>query len=334
MIHRLRLIQFLEEGGRPRVGWVTDDGSAVFGVGSFESTYALALAATSAAEPLDAFASRLAAKAPIPYAALLNERRVLAPLSHPDPARCLVSGTGLTHYGSASARDQMHKKLAAESLSDSMQMFKWGVEGGRPAGNEPGAQPEWFYKGDGDCVVACGQALPSPSFALDGGEEPEIVGLYLIAPDGTPQRLGFAIGNEFSDHATERKNYLYLAHSKLRPCAIGPELRTGALPAHLEGASRIRRSGNIVWERPFVTGEANMCHSLANLESHHCKYAAHRRPGDVHLHFFGTATLSFVDGFTAQPGDVFEVALAELGATLTNPLAHVDGGFTFGGVRA
>ncbi len=87
------------------------------------------------------------------------------------------------------------------------------------------------------------QALPSPSFALDGGEEPEIVGLYLIAPDGTPQRLGFAIGNEFSDHVTERKNYLYLAHSKLRPCAIGPELRTGAPPAHMEGVSRIRRGG-------------------------------------------------------------------------------------------
>jgi hypothetical protein len=296
--------------------------------------YELAQAASSAAEPLDAFALRQANAPSISYSAVLSERRVLAPLVHPEPARCLVSGTGLTHYGSASARDQMHKKLAAETLSDSMQMFKWGVEGGRPAGTAAGAQPEWFYKGDGDCVVACGQALESPSFALDGGEEPEIVGLYLVAADGTPQRLGFAIGNEFSDHVTERKNYLYLAHSKLRPCAIGPELRTGAPPAHMDGASRIRRGGEIVWERPFVTGEANMCHSLANLEYHHFKYQAHRRPGDVHLHFFGTATLSFADGFSAQPGDVFEVALPELGAPLTNPLARAPGGFTFGGVRA
>ena len=334
MIHRLRLIQFLEERGRPRVGWVTDDGSAVGSVGSFESTYALAQAASSAAEPLDAFASRLAVTPAIPYATLLQEHRVLAPLMHPDPARCLVSGTGLTHYGSASTRDQMHKKLAADSLSDSMQMFKWGVEGGRPQGAGPGAQPEWFYKGDGDCVIACGRALPSPSFALDGGEEPEIVGLYLIAPDGTPQRLGFAIGNEFSDHITERKNYLYLAHSKLRPCAVGPELRTGVPPAHMDGTSRIRRGEEIVWERPFVTGEANMCHSLANLEYHHFKYPAHRRPGDVHLHFFGTATLSFADGFAAQPGDVFEVDLPALGAPLANPLARAEDGFTFGGVRA
>jgi len=318
------------------VGWVTPDGAGVGVVGSFESTYELALAALDAAEPLDAYASSRAAPPAFDYPHLLNERRLLPPLTHPDPARCLVSGTGLTHYGSASTRDNMHRKLAAasESLSDSMQMFKWGVEGGRPSGAAPGAQPEWFYKGDGDCVVACGQALPSPSFALDGGEEPEIVGLYLIAPDGTPQRLGFAIGNEFSDHVTERKNYLYLAHSKLRPCAIGPELRTGAPPAHMEGVSRIRRAGKILWERPFLTGETNMCHSLANLEYHHFKYAAHRRPGDVHLHFFGTATLSFADGIQAAPGDVFEVELPDLGAPLANPLARADTSFTFGGVRA
>jgi len=318
------------------VGWVTPDGAGVGVVGSFESTYELAQAALDAAEPLDAFASSRAAPPAFDYPHLLNERRVLPPLTHPDPARCLVSGTGLTHYGSASTRDNMHRKLAAasESLSDSMQMFKWGVEGGRPSGAAPGAQPEWFYKGDGDCVVACGQALPSPSFALDGGEEPEIVGLYVIAPDGTPQRLGFAIGNEFSDHVTERKNYLYLAHSKLRPCAIGPELRTGAPPAHMEGVSRIRRAGKVLWERPFLTGETNMCHSLANLEYHHFKYAAHRRPGDVHLHFFGTATLSFADGIQTAPGDVFEVELPDLGAPLANPLARADTSFTFGGVRA
>jgi hypothetical protein len=338
MIPALRLIQFSSETGRPRVGWVAPDGEAVGCVGEFQSTYELAQAAIAARESLDSHAARLLQPAELPYAALRAERRVLAPLTHPDPARCLVSGTGLTHYGSAAARDSMHKKLAAaaDSLSDSMQMFKWGVDGGRPASGsgEPGAQPEWFYKGDGDIVVGCGAALPSPAFALDGGEEPELVGLYVIAPDGTPLRLGFAIGNEISDHVTERKNYLYLAHSKLRPCAVGPELRTGAPPAHMEGMSRIRRGNQVLWEKPFVTGEGNMCHSLANLEYHHFKYAAHRRPGDVHLHFFGTATLSFADGVRAAPGDVFEVDLPDLGAPLVNPLAQVPGGFEIGGVRA
>jgi len=330
----------MSESGRPQVGWIDPGADRVGRVGSFQSTFELAQSAIAACESIDAHAGRRTAAATLSYAELLDARRVLPPLTHPEPARCLVSGTGLTHYGSAAARDHMHKKLsAAESLSDSMQMFKWGVEGGRPAqGMEgrgaPGAQPEWFYKGDGDCVVACGGALASPAFALDGGEEPEIVGLYVISPAGTPHRLGFAIGNEFSDHVTERKNYLYLAHSKLRPCAIGPELRTGAPPAHMAGVSRIHRADRVIWERPFVTGESNMCHSLANLEYHHFKYAAHRRPGDVHLHFFGTATLSFADGMTAEAGDVFEVDLPDLGAPLRNPLARAPCGFDLGGVRA
>ncbi|HEV8691554.1 MAG TPA: AraD1 family protein, partial [Ideonella sp.] len=233
-------------------------------------------------------------------------------------------------------RDAMHHKIAGDeaALSDSMRMFKWGVDGGHPAGEEPGVQPEWFYKGDGSIVAAPGAPLHSPAFALDGGEEPELVGLYLIGPDGQPHRLGFAVGNEFSDHVTERQNYLYLAHSKLRPCAVGPELRLGELPADLRGSSRIRRGDAVVWEKPFVTGEANMCHSLANLEYHHFKYAGHRRPGDVHLHFFGTATLSFADGIQVQAGDRFEIELTGFGEPLVNPLASQPAGFAFGGVKA
>jgi hypothetical protein len=338
MIPALRLIQFLTQNGQPQVGWVTPDGEAVGRVGTFGSMYDLALAAIAAGYTLETFASRHARTPDLTYVELLTESRVLPPLTHPDPARCRVSGTGLTHLGSAAARDNMHRKLSGDApLTDTMQMFKWGIEGGRPAqgenGRTPGAQPEWFYKGDGSCVVGCGGDLASPEFALDGGEEPELVGLYVIAPDGTPRRLGFAIGNEFSDHVTERKNYLYLAHSKLRPCAIGPELRTGPPPDHMEGMSRIRRAGQVIWERPFVTGESNMCHSLANLEYHHFKYAAHRRPGDVHLHFFGTSTISFADGIRAEPGDVFEVELPALGAPLRNPLAQQPNGFELHGVR-
>ena len=43
-------------------------------------------------------------------------------------------------------------------------------------------------------------------------------------------RLGFALANEFSDHVTERGNYLWLAHSKLRPASFGPEMLLGDLP--------------------------------------------------------------------------------------------------------
>ncbi|RAR62878.1 MULTISPECIES: AraD1 family protein [Halomonadaceae] len=263
------------------------------------------------------------------YQQLIEEARLLPPLTHADPAHCLVTGTGLTHLGSADTRSAMHAQSSSQpqadesELTDSMRMFKLGVEGGKPAAGETGAQPEWFYKGDGDCVVAPEAPMPVPAFAEDAGEEPELAGLYVIGDDGQPWRIGYAIGNEFSDHVTERFNYLWLAHSKLRHCSFGPELLIGELPEHLEGVSRIVRDGETLWEKPFLTGEANMAHSLANLEHHHFKYQGFRRPGDVHVHFFGTATLSFADGIKTRDGDRFEIALPAFGRTLRNPLAFV-----------
>ncbi|RZI90373.1 MAG: FAH family protein [Pseudomonas sp.] len=268
------------------------------------------------------------------YSQALAECRVLPPLDHEDPAHCLVSGTGLTHLGSASTRDKMHQQKVDDSaaLTDTARMFQWGIEGGRPAAGSAGAQPEWFYKGDGSCVVRPGQALQTPAFAEDAGEEPELAGLYVIGDDGQPYRLGFAIGNEFSDHVMERRNYLYLAHSKLRNCSYGPELRVGELPRHLQGTSRIRRGDQVIWEKDFLSGENNMCHSLENLEYHHFKYVQFLRPGDVHIHFFGTATLSFADQIKAGEGDVFEISLAEFGAPLRNGIALAPAAISPGAV--
>jgi hypothetical protein len=323
----MRLIQYRDAHGRLQVGVVSADGEQVHRVAGAESTYALARAAIEAGATLEALVLPKLEEV-LSYPALLDQQRLLSPLTHPDPAHCLVTGTGLTHLGSAATRDAMHQNVAGDeaALSDSMRMFKWGLEGGRPAAGTPGVQPEWFYKGDGSIVAPPGAPLVSPAFALDAGEEPELVGLYVIGNDGTPHRLGYALGNEFSDHVTERQNYLYLAHSKLRACAVGPELRTGALPADLQGESRIRRGGEIIWRKPFATGEANMCHSIENLEYHHFKYAQHRRPGDVHLHFFGTATVSFADSIVAQAGDEFEIDLPALGAPLVNKLLIEPGG--------
>jgi hypothetical protein len=200
-------------------------------------------------------------------------------------------------------------------------MFEMGIREGKPQSGEVGVQPEWFYKGNGNAVVDPEADLPSPAFALDAGEEPEIAGLYVIAPDGTPCRVGFALGNEFSDHITERQNYLYLAHSKLRHCSFGPELLIGDLPEDLQGVSRIRRDNAVLWEKPFLSGEANMSHTVANLEHHHFKYDLFCQPGDVHVHFFGTATLSFADNISPQNGDVFEIEVPEFGRALRNRLA-------------
>ena len=252
----------------------------------------------------------------------LKERRVLPPIDHKDPAHVFVSGTGLTHLGSAEGRDAMHRDLAdPATLTDSMRMYRLGLEGGKPKKGETGAQPEWFYKGDGSILAPPEAELASPAFALDAGEEPEIAGIYLIEAAGAPVRLGFALGNEFSDHVTERQNYLWLAHSKLRPASLGPELLVGELPPEVRGVSRIRRGKDVIWERTFLSGEENMAHSIANLEARNFKYRLFRRPGDVHIHFFGTATLSFSAGVRAQTGDVFEIQSDTFGLPLRNRVA-------------
>ncbi|MBI0532351.1 AraD1 family protein [Sphingomonas sp. TX0522] len=253
--------------------------------------------------------------------AALEAGELLPAIDHPDSARLMLAGTGLTHLGSAAGRDAMHKAAAEGKQTDSMRLFLEGMEGGRPAAGVIGAQPEWFYKGDGQGLVAPEAPFASPAFAQDGGEEPELAGIYLIGDDGTPFRLGIALANEFSDHVTERHNYLWLAHSKLRQASLGPELLLGEPPADIRGTSRIVRDGKTLWEKPFLTGEANMPHSLANLEHHHFKYAAFRRPGDIHVHFFGTATLSCADGVQTQDGDVFEIEAAPFTLPLRNALA-------------
>jgi len=318
----MRLVQFTGAEGERRVGVVEGAGLRV--LEGVDTVLALAREAIAEARPLEAAAGARAGSATLDYDAVVESGRLLAPVDHPDPAHFFVTGTGITHLGSADARDRMHAQAMEDEakLTDSMRMFRLGLEGGKPAPGAVGAQPEWFYKGDGSCVVAPGAPLAMPAFALAGGEEVEIVGLYLIDPEGRPRRLGFALGNEFSDHVVEEQNYLYGAHSKLRPCAIGPELRLGPLPDDIRGTSRVLRDGAVLWEGPFLTGEANMCHSIANLEYHHFKYPLFRRPGDLHAHFFGAATLSFAAGVRTRPGDVFEIAAPEFGRPLRNPLAR------------
>lgn len=309
----------MPDGGRAVAAAVGDQAARIVrGTGSVRE---LALGAIIAGETLTQAVQRLGLAEEVDLKAALAEGRVLAPVDHPDPAHLLLTGTGLTHLGSAEGRDSMHRDLADPSkLTDSMRMFRLGLEGGKPGTGQSGVQPEWFYKGDGSCLVGPEAPLRSPGFGLDGGEEPEIAGVYLIGPDGTPHRLGFALANEFSDHVMEKQNYLYLAHSKLRPAALGPELLTGPLPSAVNGSSRIRRNGEVIWEKPFVSGEEHMCHSLGNLEGHHFKYELFRRPGDLHVHFFGTATLSFADGVTTRAGDVFEIEADAFSLPLRNRL--------------
>ena len=312
-----RLTQLRATNGERMLAVTLDDGKARR-VKEVDSTYVLAARAIAAQSSIETLIAALGLGEELNLVEALEERRILAPIDHRDSAHVWLTGTGLTHLGSADARDRMHAKAQATDPSDSMKMFLLGLAGGKVAGPGPGVQPEWFYKGDGRSLVAPEAPLTSPQFALDAGEEPELAGIYLIAPDGTPCRLGFALANEFSDHVLERSNYLYLAHSKLRPASIGPELLIGELPADIRGMARIKRGARTLWEKEFLTGENNMSHYIRNLEHHHFKYDLFRRPGDVHVHFFGTATLSFADGIRTQDGDVFEIEAEPFGLPLRN----------------
>lgn len=319
----MRLVQFLSDDAKtPCVARVVGEQLAV--IADTSGTYALAMDAIQAEKSLAQLVAEKGIEKTVDYDAVIAEGRLLPPVTHPDPAHMLMTGTGLTHLGSASTRNAMHESehKSEESLTDSMKMFKWGLEGGKPADGQVGTEPEWFFKGDGSWVVAPGKALELPDYACDGGEEPEIVGVYVIGNDGTPCRIGYSIANEYSDHVLERRNYLLLAHSKLRNSSFGPELLVGELPGHVEGKSRILRDGEVVWEKAFVSGEENMSHSIANLEHHHFKYSGFCRPGDVHVHFFGTATLSFADQIKVEPGDLFEISAEGFGKPLQNTLVR------------
>ncbi|MGE5204653.1 MAG: AraD1 family protein [Chlamydiota bacterium] len=317
-----RLIQ-LKKGLVRRVALVEEPHLRLLG-GCF-SIYELAGGAISAGLALSQAARQRATSDALEYGPVYEARsewRILPAIDHPDePSRCLLSGTGLTHLGSARNRQSMHE-VRPEDLTDSMKIFHWGVERGRPAPGCIGVPPEWFYKGTGTALRAHGDPLDIPSFAEDGGEEAEIAGVYLVGPDGRPYRLGMAAGNEFADHQFEKKNYLNLASSKLRTCSLGPELVVDGEFQSLKVDVKIERDGRVLWSKAFRSGEVEMCHSLQNIEHHHFKFAAHRRPGDVHVHFFGTDCLSFSDGVRLQQGDVMEIAAEGFGRPLRN-LVHV-----------
>jgi hypothetical protein len=218
----------------------------------------------------------------------------------------------------------MHSASEAE-MNDSMKMFKWGVEGGKPSPGKTGVAPEWFYKGCSTVLRAHNQPLDVPLYAEDGGEEAEIAGVYFIDPTGQPRRIGMTIGNEFSDHKFEKKNYLNLAGSKLRNCSLGPELVIDPEFQSVTGIVKVERAGNILWSKEILTGEKEMCHSLANIEHHHFKFDSHRRPGDAHVHYFGACALSFGDGVQLTDGDLMEISFTGFGRALRNPLRVATG---------
>ncbi len=296
------------------------------------SIYHLALRSIRENIPLSELPEALLSGEQLDYSSVYegySEWQLLPSFDHPEnPFACLVSGTGLTHKNSALNRQMMHQSATAQP-TDSLRIYQWGVEGGFPEKGAIGIQPEWFYKGNGFSLRAHNEPLEIPAYGDDGGEEPEIAGIYIVDDTGTPRRIGLTTANEFSDHVMEKKNYLYLAPSKLRNCAIGPELVIGADFDAIAGTVAIWRDGGRVWETDIHTGENHMAHSLENLEYHHFKYASHRIPLQGHVHFFGADAFSFGSQFDLMDGDVMEIRWEGMGRPLLNPLKQLRQQQTF-----
>ena len=312
-----RVVQ-LQQGSTRRVARVDEPSLRL--LADTESVFALAGDAIDARVPLKTLIDRRVTSECLDYDAVYSGSspwRLLVPIDHPEPSRCLISGTGLTHLGSAESRNAMHGKSDSE-LTDSMRMFRMGLEGGRPDGGRIGAAPEWFYKGNGTVLRTTGDVLEVPGYAEDGGDEAEVAGVYVVDAEGYPRRIGMAAGNEFSDHTFEKRNYLNLAGSKLRTCGLGPELVIDPAFDLVPGRVSVERAGQTIWQRAIATGEREMCHTVANIEHHHFKFEAHRRPGDLHVHYYGAHTLSFADGVRLEDGDVMAIQFEGFGRPLRN----------------
>jgi hypothetical protein len=127
-----RLIQ-IKKGNVRRVALVDEPNVRL--LDTCFSIHKLAHIAIDEGKKLGDVAGQLALRDAIDYNLIYSGRsewRLLPPIDHPEEsARCLLSGTGLTHVGSARDRQSMHA-TTSEDLTDSMKMFRWGVEGGRP----------------------------------------------------------------------------------------------------------------------------------------------------------------------------------------------------------
>ena len=321
MKENLRLVQIVHPEKGRKVAKV-EEPYLVF-LNEFTSVYHLAIQALDSGEGIQTVIEKNLSDEKIDYNTVYNNSsmwKLLPSFDNPDvQTNCIVSGTGLTHHSSALNRNVMHQAETG-ALTDSMKVYQWGIEGGKPGEGKIGVQPEWFYKGTGSILKGHGDALGIPNFGNDGGEEPEIAGIYIIDRIGNPVRIGFTTANEFSDHVMEKKNYLYLAPSKLRNCSIGPELVLLTEFEDLKGSVSVSRNGNNLWSSIIQTGENNMAHSLENLEYHHFKYADHRQPLQAHVHFFGTSAFSFGAGIRLQTGDQMKVEWEGMGRPLINSI--------------
>src|SRR5665213_578809 len=138
----LRLLQILGAAGDKAVAVGTEGGKARR-VNGTTTIQALAQAAITSNSTIAGMVEAAGYGEDLDLDDALRSGRILAPIDHPDPARVFLTGTGLTHLGSADARDRMHARAHSADASDSMKMFRMGLEGGKRSDGKTGVQPEW-----------------------------------------------------------------------------------------------------------------------------------------------------------------------------------------------
>ena len=112
----------------------------------------------------------------------------------------------------------MHDAAAAGQLTDSMRCTSPASKAADPAAGRVGVQPEWFYKGTGADPAGPRRAARATRVRRRrrrgaGGRR-----RYVIDDAGRPCALASPPATSSPTTSWKRKNYLYLADSKLREC--------------------------------------------------------------------------------------------------------------------
>ncbi len=239
-----------------------------------ETVYELALEAIERQEPLETVAAGYLGDEAIDLGLLEREGRLLAPTEHPVPTRCWVTSS----------------EVAAEERESS----------------------SWFFRGNGAGLFAAGQTLRLPSFAPQARLTPALAAIFVIADDGVPCQLGWALAHVVIDADAAALG----GHAYLRPTAVGPQLRLGVLPDDLTGVVRTIEPGR-AQERACRLALNRVGDRLAA----HFRHELHRRPGDVHVHCLTVVSPATTAEEIAHQSDaVYELALPAFGAPLRNRL--------------
>ncbi|MES0884099.1 AraD1 family protein [Roseibium sp. SCP14] len=314
----MRLSQLIDDQGQ-KILCATDDAGVSRKLADVSDLRSLALQAIEENKSIVDLVAEKQSDEVVDLKAALDENRVCVPIDHPDPAHLYVSGSGLSHGSWLELEGELESDES--KWPDHLKTLVQGKRGGKPAKGELGAQPEWFYKGTGDILVAPGGAVEHPFFGDGPGEEAEIAGIYIIGPDNEPFCVGYCLGNEFSDEQMYFKNVYHLAQSKKRNVSLGPEVLIGDLPKNIKARISLERGGKQCWQAEFRTGEDNMLHSLDNIEAHYFKYRKWYRPGDIHVLYFGNAVMSTCQDQVVEDGDVFRYECDLFGLPLVNTVS-------------